>query len=486
MSALRQKNSWKQLEGYARAHFANAQWNLLKDTRSQSKKYCSSTQHIMLDYSEQCINEHALHLLLTLAEECDLQNKIKELMAGHLVNTTEHKPALHTALRTQGDEEIMVNGRNILPDILRVRQQMCALSTQIRSGEWLGFSGKPITDVVNIGIGGSALGSQFCIHALTDFVTDSLQFHFIAGIDPQEFKSVVKKLKPETTLFIIASKSFTTKETLANMDKVLLWINQPNHIDRHIIAVTANIKKTKELGINNVVPIWNWVGGRYSSCSAINLITCIAIGFTRFSEMLSGANEMDKHFLNQELAHNIPVLLAVLGIWNNNFLKIHNLLILTYAHDFQQFVPYLQQLDMESNGKSTDKEGNLVDYATGPIVWGGLANQAQHSYFQLLYEGTHQIAADLISINMLDNVMVNTMCEAHKKVLGNRINKNKDPDVGRVIETSINHISLSDCTPKTIGALMTMYEHKIFTQSIIWNINAFDQPGVELSKQIIG
>lgn len=486
MSALRQKKSWQQLEEYARAHFANAQWNLLKNTQSSSKKYGSSTQHITLDYSEQCINEHALQLLLTLAEECDLHNKIKALMAGHLVNTTEHKPALHTALRTHGDEEIMVNGRNIIPDILRVRAQMSAISTQIRRGEWLGFSGKPITDVVNIGIGGSALGSQFCIHALTDFVTDSLQFHFIAGIDPNEFKSVVKKLKPETTLFIIASKSFTTKETLANMDKALLWLNQPRHIDRHIIAVTANIKKPQELGINNVVLIWNWVGGRYSSCSAINLITCIAIGFARFSEMLSGANEMDKHFLNQQLAQNIPVLLAVLGIWNNNFLKIHNLLILTYAHDFQQFVPYLQQLDMESNGKSRDKEGNLVDYATGPIVWGGLANQAQHSYFQLLYEGTHQIAADLISINTLDNVMVNTMCEAHKKVLGKRINESKDPDVGRIIETSINHISLSDCTPKTIGALMTMYEHKIFTQSIIWNINAFDQPGVELSKQIIG
>jgi glucose-6-phosphate isomerase len=361
---------------------------------------------------------------------------------------------------------------------------MRVISMQIRNGEWLGFSGKPITDIVNIGIGGSMLGPKFCINALTDFIPNYLGFHFISGMDSNEFKSVVKKLNPETTLFIISSKSFTTKETLSNMNKAICWINQPKHIDKHFIAVTANIKKTRKFGLNNVLPIWNWIGGRFSVCSAINLITCIAIGFEQFFEMLLGANEMDRHFLNQDFSNNLPVLLALLGIWNNNFIEIHNLLVLIYAYNLRQFVPYLQQLDMESNGKSRDKKGRIVNYATSPIVWGGLANQIQHSYFQLLCEGTQRITADLISVSCSDNA-VNKMCLAHKNVLSKEVNNKNRPNLFSTIKIPTNHISLINNSPKAIGSLIALYEHKIFTQSVIWNINAFDQPSVELSKKII-
>ncbi|BCA96667.1 glucose-6-phosphate isomerase [Legionella antarctica] len=481
-----QFNSWKQLEKCAYSSADNYNLNVLETNQHHHKKnYYASSEHIKLDYSQQCIDDKVLHYLLLLAEECGLENKINALMRGYLVNNSEHKPALHTALRTFGDEEIIVNCQNIIPDILNVRETMRIISTQIRNGEWVGYSGKPIIDIVNIGIGGSFLGPQFCTSALVDFTTEKLRFHFISGIDPNEFRRVIARLRPETTLFIIASKSFTTKETLCNMNKAIAWINQPNHIDKHIIAVTANIKKTAELGIVNVIPTWNWVGGRYSSCSSINLITCIAIGFELFSEMLSGAQEMDKHFHNQKFSQNLPVLLALLGVWNNNFLKIHNLLMLIYSYDLQQFVPYIQQLDMESNGKSIDKEGRVINYATGPIVWGGPANQVQHSYFQLLCQGTHRVAADLISVSMFGEEQVK-MCEGHQKVLGNGVNKNNDLNGFRASKTPMNHVSLLDCTPKTIGSLMALYEHKIFTQSVIWNINAFDQPGVELSKQIIG
>ncbi len=486
MLALTQINSWKQLEYYKQSHCDEYHLRLLNSNKPlRAKKYFATAATIAIDYSEQFIDDQILHLLFSLADECGLQEKINQLMSGHHVNTSERKPALHTALRTSGDEQIIVNGRNIIPDILRVRKQMQDISTQIRNREWLGYSGKPITDIVNVGIGGSFLGPKFCTRSLIDFATDKLKFHFISGIDPHEFQRVLNPLNPETTLFIIASKSFTTKETLCNMDKAILWIGQSQHIDKHIIAVTANVKKAKQFGINNVLPIWDWVGGRYSTCSAINLITCIAIGFEHFSEILAGAREMDKHFQYTEFSHNLPVLLALLGIWNINFLKIHNLLMLLYSYDLQHFIPYMQQLDMESNGKSIDNDGRIVNYATGPIIWGGLAHHVQHSYFQLLCQGTHKVAADLISVDALENDMVNKIRDAHQKMLSNGLNINNFHQV-KSCKTPTNHVSLFDWSPKTLGSLIALYEHKVFTQSVIWNINAFDQPGVELSKQIIG
>jgi glucose-6-phosphate isomerase len=486
MPILTEINAWKELQKYCQAHFSHSDSTILEDNQHPSfEHYHLSTQHIAVDFSAQCIDETGLQLLCNLAEECHLPQKIKALMSGEVLNNTENRPALHTALRSSGDKKIWVNNDDIMPDILMALQKMESISNQIRSGEWVGFSGEPITDIVNIGIGGSLFGARFCLSALADFTLDSLHFHFISGIDPVEFKNVVANIRPETTLFIIASKSFTTKETLCNMKKAIAWINQPQHINKHLIAVTANLTKAEELGVNHVIPIWNWIGGRYSSCSSINLITCIAIGFEHFSAMLLGAEEMDQHFLNQTMSQNIPVMLALLGIWNNNFLNMPNLMVLIYSYELRKFIPYLQQLDMESNGKSINKAGQLVNYATAPIVWGGMANQIQHSYFQLLSQGTHRIAADIISVNSMHDDMVNKMCQAHKHVLGRVVNKKNELTHLKSINIPMNHISLIDCTPKSIGAFIALYEHKIFAQSVIWDINPFDQPGVELLKQLM-
>ena len=377
---------------------------------------------------------------------------------------------------------ILVNNEDIIPDILDVRQKMRTISNQIRSGEWLGYSGKPITSIVNIGIGGSDFGPRFCLNALTDFTLDSLDYHFISDVDPKAFEHTVKKLNPETTLFIIASKSFTTYETLVNGKKALAWLGSSKYLDQHFIAVTANTIKANEFGVSNVLKIWDWVGGRYSICSAINLITCIAIGYDSYLELLAGANDMDEHFCESELHENMPVLLALLGVWNINLLHIPSLLLLVYARQLEFFVPYIQQLDMESNGKSIDNEGRAVNYGTGPIVWGGIGNQVQHSYYQLLCQSSHKIAADFISINSVNNEIINSICNAKINILSQGVLSLEQPNGFIPGGMPINHIKIGSCTPFNLGALIALYEHKIYVQSILWNINAFDQPGVESAK----
>jgi glucose-6-phosphate isomerase len=475
MEHLTKTETWKKLE-----HYVN---NRSKPSPHSSSHKALST-YIDIDYSGQCITDEILDTLIQLAIENKLPEQINALFQGHPVNNTENKPALHTALRADDHELIYVNNHNVVTDVVQVRQQMNEISTQIREGTWLGYSGKPITDIVNIGIGGSMLGPFFCIDAFSDYITPKLKFHFIAEMDPNSFLRVSAKLNPETTLFIISSKSFTTPETLYNMEKAIAWINQTHYFNQHFIAVTAHVKKAKEYGFTNILSIWDWVGGRYSICSAINLITCIAIGFNQFSEMLSGAKMMDNHFRTAEFSKNLPVLLALLGIWNINFLKNNNHLVLTYSEDLEFFVPYLQQLDMESNGKSINKQGMRVDYDTGPIIWGGTGNQAQHSYYQLLCQGTRKIATDLISIKIFDDQAINKICLGHRHVLTQGVTSETNPYSMVPGEVPVNHISLVDCTPKTIGSLIALYEHKIFVQGVIWNINSFDQPGVESSKKI--
>jgi glucose-6-phosphate isomerase len=470
------KNSWKKLKGYANS--------FLKDPQPLSQHHFAESEYITVDYSEQLFNETILKSLIELAHECNLSEYIHALMDGEPINNTENRPALHTALRATDHEVIDVNGRNVVTDVVQARQQMNQIATKIRNGEWLGYSGKPITDVVNLGIGGSMLGPFFCLDSLHDYVTNKLKFHFVAEIDPNSFLRVSSKLNPETTLFIISSKSFTTPETLHNMEKAIAWINPKNHLDNHFIAVTANVKKAQEHGFKHILPIWDWIGGRYSACSSINLITCIAIGFEQFSEMLAGANSMDKHFRTTDFSKNLPVLLALFGIWNINFLNNSNLLVLTYSEDLKNFVPYLQQLDMESNGKSINKQGRAIDYATGPIIWGGQGNQAQHSYYQLLCQGTHKIAVDLISVNTDDKEAINKMCLGHKKVLSQGATTEDNPHSYIPGELPLNHVSLKNWSPKTLGSLIALYEHKVFVQGIIWNINSFDQPGVESAKKI--
>lgn len=467
-------NSWKKLKGCAA--------NLPKSSLLENA-YVSS-EHLTLDFSGQLINESILNQLLELAHESNLSEQMNALLEGERINNTENRPALHTALRAQEQDAIYVNGHNVVADVTNVRHRMRAIATKIREGKWLGYTGKPITDVVNLGIGGSMLGPFFCIDALSDYVTNQLNFHFVAEVDPNAFARVSAKLNPETTLFIVSSKSFTTPETLYNMEKALAWMDQDQHVDKHFIAITANVEKACELGFKQILPIWDWVGGRYSVCSSINLITCIAIGYEHFSALLDGANSMDQHFRNTEFAQNIPVLLALLGIWNINFVNNNNLLMLTYSEDLKYLVPYLQQLDMESNGKSVNKQGQRVSYDTGPIIWGGPGNHAQHSYYQLLCQGTRKIAADLISVKTFDQEPINKMCLGHRKVLTEGVAIEDNPYNYVHGEVPVNHISLADSTPKTLGALIALYEHKIFVQGVIWNINSFDQPGVESAKKI--
>jgi glucose-6-phosphate isomerase len=475
MEHLTQTHAWKKLDQYVTNLF-NISNPFLRQTKIHS-------EYIDIDYSGQRINEDILDTLLELAIESKLPEQINALFEGHPVNNTENKPALHTALRAYDHEVIRVNEHNIVADVIKVRQQMKELSTQIREGKWLGYSGKAITDIVNIGIGGSMLGPFFCIDAFGNYSTQKLKFHFIAEMDPNAFLRVTSQLTPETTLFIISSKSFTTPETLYNMEKAIAWINKP-YLDQHFIAVTANIERAKNYGFNNILAIWDWVGGRYSICSSINLITCIAIGFEQFSELLAGAKIMDEHFRRTDLLKNLPVLLGLLGIWNINFLKNNNHLVLTYSKDLEFFVPYLQQLDMESNGKSINKQGVPVDYDTGPIIWGGAGNQAQHSYYQLLCQGTRKIAADLISVKTFDDQAINKICLGHRQVLTKGVKNETNPHNLVSGDVPVSHISLTDCTPRTIGSLIALYEHKIFVQGVIWNINSFDQPGVESSKKI--
>jgi glucose-6-phosphate isomerase len=448
--------------------------------KTQPKPSLLSSSQITLDYTKQNISPQTRALLFELAETRQVKQKVDALFSGHIVNTTENRPALHWALRANAGETLQVNQSNVMLEIQNTLTRMRDISEQIREKTWLGYSGKPITDVVNLGIGGSYLGPFFCLHALRDLKLPTLNYHFISDFDPFAFTHATKNLNPETTLFIVSSKSFTTAETLYNLDKAIHWINQPDALTQHLIAVTASPEKATALGIQHILPIWDWVGGRYSVCSAINLITCIAVGFDAFQALLDGAASMDAHFRDAPLEQNLPINLALLGIWTNNFLNIHQLLLLTYAQPLDYFTDYVQQLDMESNGKGMTPHGKPVDYATGPIVWGGSGNQAQHSYYQLLSQGTHAIAADLISVDTYEQSPMHQLCMAQKEALSAL-----DSDLNLNQNMAINHVRLKEITPSTIGALIALYEHKVYTQSVIWQINPFDQPGVESSKRLM-
>lgn len=478
MKQLTELSSWMALEKHSET-LRLTPFNLSQSRTTQLQYY---SEGISIDFTKQRINQTTIDLLVKLAHEQNVKEKIASLFHGDKVNRSENRPALHTALRVFSENPIWVDGRDIIPDVLATREKMRLISTQIREGRWLGYAGHAIKDVVNIGIGGSDFGPRFCVNALVNYTTNDLGFHFISDADPRAFERTVAKLNPETTLFIISSKSFSTKETLYNAKKAMVWLNN-NCLDQHLIAVTANTHQAREFGINHVLPIWDWVGGRYSLCSAINLITCIAIGFEHFTQLLVGANSMDQHFYNKDLHENMPVLMALVGLWNINFLHIPSLLLLVYAKQLEELVPYIQQLDMESNGKSIDNFGRAVNYATGPLVWGGLGNQAQHSYYQLLCQGTHKIAVDFITTDEFNNELINSFCSAKMSVLSEGINSDDNSSGYIPGGLSINHIRLNSCSPFSFGALVALYEHKIYTQSILWNINSFDQPGVESAKR---
>lgn len=485
MKTLQDEEAWHFLANCAAQErmFDENQRLTAKKTESQQEN-CVKACGITLHFRHQCLTPKSLEKLIQLAHHVDLAVHMQHLFSGQLVNWSEKKPALHTALRAANNHPpLWVEEVNVIEHVQKAKQQIHRISEDLRSKQWRGFHGKTITDIVNVGIGGSDLGPKFCLHALSEYAHPELRFHFISNADPISLSNQLRQLNPDTTLFIVASKSFTTQETLINTEAILKWL-ESYRIAKHVIAVTANPAAAHAFGIQTILPIWSWVGGRYSACSAINLITAISIGYDHFEEMLQGARAMDEHFLQTPYAHNLPVLLALIGIWNINFKHINNLLILTYADRLSYFTSFIQQLDMESNGKSVDKQGKRIQHATAPLVWGGCGSQAQHSYYQLLSQGTHNFTADFITIASDENKILNGFCRAKMLALSQGIQETDNLAQRIDGNRRFNHISLETCTPKHIGALIALYEHKIFTQSVVWNINPFDQPGVDSSKQL--
>ncbi|MGQ7959425.1 glucose-6-phosphate isomerase [Pseudomonas sp. SP16.1] len=469
---------------------------------------------LLLDYSKNLIDERSLELLIQLAEQAGLQGAIDALYNGERVNASEGRAALHTALRSPIGRRLLVDGADIIPDVHRVLNQMTELVSRIHSGLWRGYSEKPITEVVNIGIGGSFLGPQLVSEALRPFTQRGVRCHYLANIDGSEFRELTARLNPETTLFIVSSKSFGTLETLKNTlaarDWYLAMGGPEAELHRHFIAVTSNRKAAIEFGIGeqNIFPMWDWVGGRYSLWSAIGLPIALAIGVSNFKELLAGAYAMDQHFTQAPLAENMPVLMALLGIWYTNFWGAQSHAILPYDHYLRNFTKHLQQLDMESNGKSVRQDGSALDIATGPVIWGGVGCNGQHAYHQLLHQGRLLVPADFIvpvnSYNPLSDhhqwLFANCLSQAQALMQGKsraeaeaelRAKGLDEAEVQRLAphkeipgNRPSNILVLDRIAPFNLGALVALYEHKVFVQSAIWGINAFDQWGVELGKEM--
>lgn len=477
-------------------------------------KYSLQLNDILFDYSKNRINDETVKLLLQLANEADVPVWIEKMFAGEPINHTEHRAVMHTALRDQGNQPLNVDGTDILADIREERERAKRLAENIRTRKWRGASNQAITDVVNIGIGGSYLGPLMAIEALKPYALHDLNVHFISNIDENHINDTLEYLNPETTFFIISSKSFTTQETLVNAETARNWhvneLGSQKYIDRHFAAVTSNVKLAKEFGIaeEHIFKIGDWVGGRYSLWSSIGLPIIIAIGSEHFDEFLVGAYEVDQHFRHTPLEKNIPVLMALLGIWYNNFFEAQSMAVLPYDQHLYRFPAYLQQTDMESNGKYVDRQGYEVDYTTGPVVFGEICVEAQHAFFQLLHQGTKLVPADILAQiydfhsiekhhrTLMSNVFAQTEAlmrgkteeEAYEVLkaegLGEEQIKQLVPYLVFPGNRPTNTLLFNTLDAKTLGAIIALYEHKIFVQGVIWNVNSFDQWGVELGKHL--
>jgi len=472
-------------------------------------------EDILLDYSKNRITRDTRGLLIELAKECGLQEAIEAMFNGETINETEGRAVLHTALRNPERSGLMHDGHDILPDIHEVLDQMKRFSEQVISGEWKGGTGKAIEHIVNIGIGGSDLGPVMVTEALKPY-SNHLQLHFVSNVDGTHIAETLKKIDPETTLFMIASKTFTTQETMANAFSARQWFLDNGGTDasvaRHFVAISTNEKGVREFGIDpeNMFGFWDWVGGRYSLWSAIGLSICCSVGFNNFRELLAGAHAMDKHFRSSEFDQNIPVILALLGVWYNNFFGAESQAILPYDQYMHRFAAYFQQGDMESNGKSTDRNGRSVDYQTGPIIWGEPGTNGQHAFYQLIHQGSKLIPCDFIApaqthnplgehhTLLLSNFFAQTEAlmngKTHDEVVAELKASGKSADqIGELAPFKVfegnrptNSILVKKITPHVLGSLIAMYEHKIFVQGVIWNVFSFDQWGVELGKQLAG
>jgi len=514
MSELTQSPAWQALA----AHYQDIKnihmRDLFTDDPQRFEKYSICLNDLLLDYSKNRMTDETLSLLIKLAHQAQLGDETRKMFAGARINVTEDRPVLHVALRNRANKPIMVDGKDVMPQVNAVLAQMKAFSEAVRSGEWQGYTGKAITDVVNIGIGGSDLGPVMVTEALKPYARPDLRPHFVSNIDGTQIVETLKRLNPETTLFIIASKTFTTQETITNALTARAWLldaaGNESAVARHFVALSTNVAEVTLFGIDrrNMFEFWDWVGGRYSLWSAIGLSIAITIGMKNFEALLDGAYEMDQHFATTPFEKNIPVILGLLGVWYNNFFDAQTHAILPYDQYMHRFPAYFQQGDMESNGKSVSRDGDFVDYSTGPVIWGEPGTNGQHAFYQLIHQGTKLIPADFLAPIETHN----PVGEHHRILLSNFFAQTKalmkgkteqvarkeleDADMqGEALEKLLPHklfsgnrptnsIMFKKLTPGTLGMLIAMYEHKIFVQGIIWNINSFDQWGVELGKQL--
>ncbi len=490
--------------------------SLFKNDDNRFQDFTLSLNNIVVDFSKNKITDKTLNLLISLANECDLKEAIPAMFSGEVINHTEKRAVLHTALRNRVNDPVLFEGENVMPEINEVLSKMKSFSGKVHAGEWKGFSDKKIESIVNIGIGGSDLGPVMVTEALKPYKVDGIETYFVSNVDGTHIAETLKKVNPETTLFLVASKTFTTQETMTNAHTARTWLldfyKNEKSIASHFVALSTNAKSVAEFGIdtNNMFEFWDWVGGRYSLWSAIGLSISLTIGFDNFEKLLDGAHAMDNHFKNASFEKNIPVVLALIGIWYNNFYGFESEAILPYDQYMHRFAAYFQQGNMESNGKYIDNAGNKVKYETGPIIWGEPGTNGQHAFYQLIHQGTKIIPCDFIATAKSHN----PIGDHHPKLMANFFaqtealmnGKTKDEVVNELEQSGLskdaidklapykvfegnrptNSILVKEITPYTLGSLIAMYEHKIFVQGVIWNINSFDQWGVELGKKLAG
>ena len=509
-----QTQAWKALT----AHFESAQDMDLsalfsEDSQRFNKFSTSFGSDILIDYSKNLINEQTLEHLFQLADETELKAAIGSMFNGDAINQTEDRAVLHTALRNRSNTPVLVDGEDVMPAVNAVLEKIQSFTTRVINGEWQGYTGKAITDIVNIGIGGSDLGPYMVAEALAPY-KNHLNLHFVSNVDGTHISETLKKVNPETTLFLIASKTFTTQETMTNAHTARDWFlasaQDETQVAKHFAALSTNAKSVSQFGIDteNMFEFWDWVGGRYSLWSAIGLSIALAVGYDNFIELLEGAHEMDQHFVATPFEQNVPVILALIGVWYNNFHGAESEAILPYDQYMHRFAAYFQQGNMESNGKSVDRNGEAVAYQTGPIIWGEPGTNGQHAFYQLIHQGTKLIPCDFIAPALSHN----NVSDHHPKLMSNFFAQTEALAFGKMEETvraelvasgksekeiedlvsfkvfegnrPTNSILVKQITPRTLGNLIAMYEHKIFVQGVIWNIFSFDQWGVELGKQL--
>jgi glucose-6-phosphate isomerase len=509
-----QTQAWQKLS----AHFSAAKnlhmAQLFKEDSGRFSRFSIRFEDILLDYSKNIITDETVQLLLQLASECKLKEAMEEMFTGQPINATENRAVLHVALRNRSNEPVIIDGEDVMPEVNAVLNQMKTFSGKVLSGEWKGYSGKPITDIVNIGIGGSDLGPVMVTEALKPYQKPTIKVHYVSNIDGTHIAETLKKVSPETTLFMIASKTFTTQETMTNAHTARKWFldkaRDESFVAKHFVAISTNEKGVTQFGIapENMFVFWDWVGGRYSLWSAIGLSIACTLGFDRFMHLLEGAHAMDEHFRTAPLEKNIPVVLALLGIWYTNFFDAQTEAILPYDQYMHRFAAYFQQGNMESNGKYVARDGKEVSYQTGPVIWGEPGTNGQHAFYQLIHQGTKLIPCDFLA----PAISHNPLGDHHNILLSNffaqteaLMNGKSEEEVAAELKKAgkseediryltpfkvfkgnrpTNSILFTKLTPYTLGSLIALYEHKIFVQGIIWNIFSFDQWGVELGKQL--